>query len=232
MKTSIILFLFLFPVIAFAQKYEIGIGGGVSINSKPTNNMYFRGDKLAMNYATELTVLKNLSNNFQVGFDIHMLELSRKSNLVYINDGNSIGNDNKKFVYATYAFSFCAVVNKKVYVDENYFYFGAGMGLAIARNNSNSTSSNASYQAPDGGFGLTVGIQAGYTVNLSDRFALNMELAARYYDLDYDAHAPVVTPYTNIHYRIVSYPATIGIRYRLGYDKKLDPTTGETQIVK
>ncbi len=232
MRVLNVLFFLLSPVFVFAQQYEVGIGFGASINSKPTNNMYFRGDLVAANYATQLTVLRNLKDDFQVGIDLHVLELSRRSSIGYTNDGYNIGADHKKIVYATYASSFCAVVNKKLYMDENYFYFGAGMGLAIARNNSKTLPVDASYEAPDGGFGLTVGLQVGYTLNFSNRFALNMEIAARYYDLDYTAEAPVVRPYTNIHYRIVAYPATVGIRYRLGYQKKLDPQTGETQIVK
>jgi len=231
MKTRLLLLILLCPVLAFSQQYEIGIGGGASINSKPTNNMYFRGDRVAANYATELTFLKNVDKSWQVGLDLHMLELSRRSNINYNNDGNLIGSDNKKLVYATYAYSFLAVANKKFFVDNNYFYVGAGMGFAIARNNSKKLPVDASYEAPDGGYGLSVGLQAGYSVNFKTRWALNVEVAARYYDLDYDAHAPVVKPYTNIHYRIVSYPATIGVRYRFGYEKKLNKM-GETILVK
>lgn len=230
MKTKFLLLGLLLPLLGYSQQYEIGIGVGASINSKPTNNMLFRGDVVAANYATDFTFLKNINTDWQIGFDLHVLELSRRSTITYNNAGTDIGNDNKKFVYAKYAFAICAVANRKFHVDNNYFYVGAAMGAAIARNNSTETRSDASYLAPDGGYGLCIGLQAGYTYNFSTRWALNFEVAARYYDLDYDAHAPVIKPYTNIHYRIVAYPVTFGIRYRFGYQKKLN-TMGETEIV-
>ncbi|MBA3830050.1 MAG: hypothetical protein H0X33_14005 [Taibaiella sp.] len=222
----------LLPTLAFGQQYELGLSAGVSINSKPTNNMYFKGDVITPNYAADVTLLRNFGDDFQIGIDIHEMELSRRSHIVYDDYGHLIGADNKKFVYAKFASSICIVLNKKIYLDDNYFYGGIAMGGAIARNNSHKLSGDAAYEAPDGGYGLSMGIQVGYVYNFCQRFALCGELASRYMDLDYDAHAPITLPATNLHYRMIAYSATIGFRYRFGYNRKLDATTGESLLVK
>jgi hypothetical protein len=232
MKHSIILTFLLLPFLATAQTYELGAGGGISLNGKPTNNLYFKGDKLTVNYASYLSLLKNMKDDVQMGIDIHMLELSRKSSVIYDFEGRNIGGDNKRFVYAKYAFSIDAVLNKKYYIGKNYVYGGIAAGLSIARNNAHNLPDNVSYGAPDGGYGLSVGVQLGYVYNIDNRWALNAEVDARYYDFDYKAIAPIVRPFTNIHYRIVAYPLTIGVRYKFSYFKKPNATTGEPEIVK
>ncbi|MGN6568459.1 MAG: hypothetical protein ACTHJ0_10925 [Flavipsychrobacter sp.] len=232
MKHSIILTFLLLPFLATAQTYELGAGGGISLNGKPTNNLYFKGDKLTVNYASYLSLLKNMKDNVQMGIDIHMLELSRKSSVIYDFEGRNIGGDNKRFVYAKYAFSIDVVLNKKYYIGKNYVYGGIAAGLSIARNNAHNLPDNVSYGAPDGGYGLSVGAQLGYVYNIDNRWALNAEVDARYYDFDYKAIAPIVRPFTNIHYRIVAYPLTISVRYKFSYFKKPNATTGEPEIVK
>lgn len=232
MKYSITFLLLLLPFLSPAQTYELGAGGGISINGKPTNNLYFRGDKLTVNYASYLSLLKNLKDDVQLGVDIHMLELSRKSSVAYDFEGKTIGGDNKRFVYAKYALSIDAFLNKKYYLGQNYVYGGVAMGLGIARNNSHNLPDNVSYGAPDGGYGLSVGAQVGYVYNIDSRWAVNAELDVRYYDFDYKAIAPIVRPFTNIHYRIVAYPLTVGVRYKFNYFKRPNAATGEQEIVK
>lgn len=232
MKHTITLTFLLLPFLTNAQTYELGAGGGISINGKPTNNLYFKGDKLTVNYASYLSLLKNMKDDVQMGIDIHVLELSRKSSVMYDFEGRNIGGDNKRFVYAKYAFSIDAVLNKKYYIGKNYVYGGIAAGLSIARNNAHNLPDNVSYGAPDGGYGLSVGAQLGYVYNIDNRWALNAEVDARYYDFDYKAIAPIVRPFTNIHYRIVAYPLTIGVRYKFSYFKKPNATTGEPEIIK
>jgi len=232
MKHSITLLILLLPFVSQAQNYELGAGGGISINGKPTNNLYFKGDKLTVNYASYISLVKNMKDDVQMGVDIHMLELSRKSSEVYDFEGRNIGGDDKRFVYAKFAFSIDAVLNKKYYIGKDYAYGGVAAGLSIARNNSHNLPDNVSYGAPDGGYGLSVGAQLGYVHNIDNRWAVNAAIDARYYDFDYKAIAPIVRPYTNIHYRIIAYPLTVGVRYKFSYFKRPNPTTGEQEISK
>jgi hypothetical protein len=201
---------------------ELGLAGGFSVNSKPTNNMYYKGDKLAINYAGVATVLFNMKNNLQGGIQLNIQELSRNSEMTFVamNGVDVIGNDGKKFVYSKVSSTLCGVLNRKWIVDSSgsYIYYGAAMGFAIARNNSKKLESNVSYKAPDGGFGLAAGLQVGYARSLSDKLSLNLEIAARYMDLDYSAKAPIFSPSSNLHYRIITYPVTLGLRYKIWKD--------------
>jgi len=231
-KIATMLFLLL-PAVMHAQRFEIGVSGGLSVNSKPTNNMYYQGDIVTYNYASQLTILSNNSRKWQTGLDIHVLELSRGSNYRYYYNDNFIGGDGKRFLYSRITTSFCAVATRKIYispVSKSYFYVGVAGGLVIARNNSQIASADASYKAPVGGKGVEVGAQLGFSYSVSSRFSLYSEFAPRYFDLDYDAAAPKEHLY-NLHYRIVTYPLVIGFRYKFGYDKKLDSKTGEWLLI-
>ena len=100
----------------------------------------------------------------------------------------------------------------------------------IGRNNSSQYAANESYKAPDGGFGLAVSAQLGYNYSISSRWGLNVQASMRYYELNYNAQAPVVQPSTYLNYRMLVYPVTAGLAYKFGYSKKLNQL-GETELV-
>lgn len=224
--------LLLLPVFASAQKMEVIAGGGFSTNSKPSNNMYYKGNRNTYNYAATLKVLYNLDNNVQIGLDAIVNELSRRSDLAYVGfrGEDLVGGDDKKLVFSKVTTSVCAVLNKKLVFGSSNIYGGVGGGFVIGRNNSSQYADDESYKAPDGGFGLAVTAQVGYNYNISSRWALNVQAAMRYYELNYNAEAPVVQPSTYLNYRVLAYPVTAGLAYKFGYNKKLSQL-GETELV-
>ncbi len=222
MKRLLLPLIILTTLPAFAQKFEFGANMGASINSKATNNLAYKGDGIAINYATSFFALMNIRHNLQIGIDANVLQLSRTSPDYYLNGKKVIDGrtDGKQFIYSKVTTAFDAVLNKKFYTRYGYFYGGIGIGVSVARNfNKNTPSPSADYIAPDGGVGPVFGVQAGYTYNFSKRFAFNIEAAVRDFDLDYSAHAPVFKPYSYLHYRVVAYPVTVGIRYCFGFHK-------------
>lgn len=228
MKKVLILCIMLAPFLAMAQKMEINFNGGASVNSKPTANMYYKGKVVTLNYATGLSIVHNGRNDVQTGLQFEMLELSRKKT-IYGNTPTGYGVINRvKYIYAKNMSSAYLIVNKKINWERSYVYGGLAVGIGFARNQSGNTTAEVPYKAPDGGYGISFGVQAGYSQYISKRFSLNVQGAARYYDIDNDAEAPKVKPVTGIHYRIVSYPVTIGLKYKFVYKKKLDGNTGET----
>jgi hypothetical protein len=58
-------------------------------------------------------------------------------------------------------------------------------------------------------------MQAGYNYNFNPLFALNIDLAARYYDLHYNVTAPHMNTTSNLNYQIWAFPVTIGFRFRI-----------------
>jgi hypothetical protein len=222
MKKALILALFLYCGNSFAQSTELGIGVGFSTNTSPAGNMEYKGDQMLLNYATTLKFLYTSKTNWQFGLDGHLLEISSKSSKKYdgfYNDGlyiPSVGGDDKKLVYSKYATSVCAVVNKKfLFANSTSMYAGVAVGYAMARNNSKKYLPNESYKGPDGGEGMVYGLQLGYLKAISQNVLFNIDIAMRYYNLDFDAEAPQRPYNETLSYSVVSFPVTIGIRYML-----------------
>lgn len=218
MKRTCIVLMAFFSSTAYSQNIEIGLSGGVSMNSDPSDNMVYKTDKSAINYAGSASVLYNLTAHIQYGLQANVMELSGTSENVYadVNHGFAlIGGDDKRFVYAKNALLLCGVFNGKVNINRGYLYAGLALGYGISRQSSTTLSSGESYRAPDGGNGISFGGQLGYVVGVSYRFGFFAELAYRYIDLKYDAQAPAVHPSTDLHYHMAAYPFTIGVRYRI-----------------
>jgi len=219
---KVIFFILLLPFAAQAQT-ELGIGGGISANTAPTGNMPYKSNNPAPNYAGMASVIFNLSTNWQLGLQVRAEGLSGRSSHTYTDPhGNEIGDDGKRFVYAAPLLSGDIVLNRRVGFGKGYFYYGIAAGGAGSVNN-HSISNSVSYRAPDGGVGYEAGLQIGYTLGVTSSLGVNMELAARYINLSYTAHAPASSTDALLHYGIVAFPLTIGIRYRHVKDIVLGP---------
>jgi len=221
MRKSLLLVLLLSCQHVFGQSWELGAGIGISTNTQPTGNMEYVGDQGLLNYSTTLKLAYTTKSNWQFVADGHLLELSSKSSKkygYYWNDGlyiASVGGDDKKLVYSKYTMSLCLDVNKKFAFANNTgaFYVGPSFGYGFARNNSKRFNSNESYKGPDGGLGFVYGLQLGLTKDFSDKIAFNFEAAMRAYNFHFTAEAPQRFPAEKLHYGIIAFPITIGLRY-------------------
>ena len=213
--------LLLLGIKAEAQELEIGVGGGFSINTTPSDNMVYKGDQSLMNYATNLKVLYTTKNNWQLGLEGHMVELASKSSKKY--DGfynghlliDSVGGDDKKLVYAKNTVMVCGVANKRFDFGGSHAFVGVAIGYVSARNNSHKYNANETYKGPDGGKGICYGLQVGYSANITEKIGIFAEVAWRSLSLSYEADAPQVFPYEDLKYSIMTFPVTFGIRYSL-----------------
>ena len=214
---KIFAFLFsLLPVVSYSQNMEVALSGGVLVNTAPSDNMYYKADKYVVNYAGQLAILYNFAPHLQAGLEGHLFSLSNTSSATYISPttGATIGSDNKKFVYASLATSVCAVGNAKLNIGYGYAYAGLALGYALTRNDSKTLSADEVYKAPDGGKGFVLGAQVGFVHGISASLGVFLEVAMRYCDLKYDAQAPFMHPAADLHYSVIAFPATVGIRYR------------------
>lgn len=205
---------------AFAQRgaIEIGIAGGVAACSNPGSNMAYKGNRTVFtNYSGLFNASYNIHRSMAVGLEVRGMELSRKSDAVYTTFPNTIiGGDDRKFVYAKSLISAGAVFNGRYSTYRGYFYGGGALGYAMSRHDSqNLNTKRESYRAPDGGNGLMLGVQAGYTHGLSSVIGLNIEGALRNYSLSYEALAPEIKPSANLKYNITAYTVTVGFKFRI-----------------
>lgn len=209
---KLFLFAFLLSTKLSAQQLELGFTGGISTNTKPSDNMLYKAAKPTLNYAVVGSVMYNINRHFQVGIQYGASELSARAADKYFYAGQFIGGDNKRFVYGKLTSALCVISNAKLNLGKGYLYGGVAVGYGATRHNSKTLSSNEAFRAPNGGDGWVAGGQVGYVLGFTSRLAFNAEIAARYFKLYYDAKA---TTGEQLRYSITSFPVTVGFRYRL-----------------
>ncbi|MBS1782142.1 MAG: hypothetical protein JSS78_03665 [Bacteroidetes bacterium] len=216
MKLMFSLFCLFMPTFLFSQHLEFGLGGGVSMNGTPTDNMYMKAERHTVNYATSLSLHYDLNAYLQIGADLQISQLSGKSNNIYYTYwGVKVGGDDRTLVYAKTMIAPCFVVNGKYSIGKGYLFGGVALGYGVARQNSKSLSGNESYRAPDGGKGEIFGLQLGYVAPINNHFAVSAEAAFRQYHLQYDTHTSSIGEKENLNYRINAFPIIIALRYRI-----------------
>jgi len=239
MKKLLLLSFACLPIVAMAQKVEVGVTGGISMNTAPTGTIYYIASGTAQNFAGSATFVSNMVNkHFQIGADIYALGLSNKatSALAIPYFGRQIGGNGETFTYAKAVISICPIFNYKYNLNEDgYIYGGVALGIAgsyaTPETPSNSDGSQTTFRGINGGFGFTGGGQIGITYAVTPRIALNGEVALRYYHLSFTA-SDSYPGGANVSLGTLAYPMTIGIRYRIGFEKQLNYATGRYQIVR
>jgi|GEM_PF-927188 len=205
---------------SYAQRgaIEVSLGGGLSVNGNPGENMVYTGSKMTLNYSSAFNVSFNPHRSVSIGLEARMMELSRKSPHTtyptYLK--TTIGGDNRRFVYAKALTSAALLVNGKLNMQRGYAYGGAALGYGISNHDSKSfDTTKVSYRAPAGGKGVLWGLQAGYVYGLTQVLAVYADVAMRNYSLSYDAGAPEVRPYEDLKYNITAYTLTAGLKIRI-----------------
>lgn len=224
MKRLLVLSMMLWAYNADAQKISLAAGIGGAVNGSPSDNMVYKSDQSLLNYALTAKLAYTTVTNWQYGLVSHMHELSGKSTKKYEGFHNrylridSVGGDGKKLVYAKNAVNICAFFGRNFNLNKKTsIHLGLAAGWVYARNNSLYYEENESYNGPDGGNGICYGGQLGINSYLSENVAFFLDVAVRYYDLEYDTYveAPAVRPYEQLHYSILAVPVTVGLNFDL-----------------
>lgn len=211
---KLLLLLLLLPATIYAQYFELGINGGISMHSRPINNTFTVQDKPKSSF---ITAVKGdlVLPRFEIGISVELLNLTETNYLM------PIYNSRVYNYLARPLISPCAYVNHVHHIPGTYFYYGIMLGPAIARLGVNTWEYNGGGNTPSGYTttynsvsGFTGGIQGGFVFTLHNRLALNGELAVRYTDFNYKNPKSTQTdePY---HYRVIYVPITLGLRYRI-----------------
>lgn len=224
MKRLLVLSIMLLAYNADAQKLSLAGGVGGAVNGSPSDNMVYKSDQSLLNYAFTAKLAYTTVTNWQYGIVSHLHELSGKSTKTYEGFHNrhlridSVGGDGKKLVYAKNTVNACAFFNRNFNLNKKTsIYLGVALGYVYARNNSLYYEENETYNGPDGGNGLCYGGQLGINSYLSDNVSIFLDVAVRYYNLEYDnnVEAPAVRPYETLSYSILAVPVTVGLSFDL-----------------
>jgi hypothetical protein len=210
MNGRILLILICLPISVFAQNLELGLGGGVGINSNPSSNMPYKFDKATANYNGSLKLLFNFSDHIQAGLEGQVFELSGIANRIYTLPLNGMIGGGEKFIYAKKDLAICGLANARTNIGRGYLYAGLALGYGMANGND-----FGGYSLSGAGKGIIFGAQTGYVVGITGRIGAFIELGVRYNDLKYSGQSSELNARSDWHYHIMSYPCTIGIRYRI-----------------
>lgn len=224
MKRLLVLSMMFLAYNADAQKISLAGGIGGAVNGSPSDNMVYKSDQSLLNYALQARLAYTTVTNWQYGVMSHLHELSGKSTKTYEGFHNrhlridSVGGDGKKLVYAKNTVNVSAFFNRNFNLNKKTsIYLGIAAGYVYARNNSLYYEENESYNGPDGGNGLCYGGQLGINSYLSEHVSIFLDVAVRYYNLEYDewVEAPAVRPYETLSYSILAVPVTVGLNFDL-----------------
>ncbi len=214
-----------------AQKYELGLTGGVSSTSRVKESLY-SGDKGKWTYAAGINFHYNINPHFQAGLEAGMTRWERTGEWsLNASNNQSLGNKEVTYLFAERALSLALRLNYVVPIYRAYddfirssFYGGVTLGgvatgnegkIEYAKGNPN-TPAEYRYVTKfqyESGYGTLLGLQIGYNYYFSKLLGVNLEFAPKMawvktVDAKYGA--------ANDTYNILYFPATIGLRFRFG----------------
>ena len=198
MKKLILFFLLILPVLCTAQRVIVGLNGGVLYNTAPEG--------------TTVTGVKRYGS-LRIGTEVKSIMLSIGADIGSLNAGSNIeyidsASNQVQFINYTYEFARNFImpnisVNVKFPLPRSHAYFGGNAGYLVGK---------AVYMEKLSPFlvtkrteqtsGASVGVQAGYTFEATEKFGFNVEAAARY------------TSVGKLKESIIYFPLSFGLRYR------------------
>lgn len=205
-----VIFLLLFPIISFGQKFEVGLNGGPAFFSTTSASNYLYQFPINTAVYSNLVATMYLPKNYNIGIKIGGSEV--KADYTFAR--------NKSLVYATQIMYSAIQGNKHFEIKSiSGFYFGILAGFASYKN-LDSSSFHKLYKtymlATSSGRGYILGGQIGYDLRISRHFALNIEADIDYVNLKAQNKTPNLEPY-KLSY--ITYPITIGAKYTFGVGK-------------
>lgn len=223
--------LLVFSTTQAQTKYEVGLNGGVSVNTIPKRAAY-NGEKTVWNKAAGASFNKNLNERWQVGVNAGLTSWATTKNTIIIgNNGDSLNTENVKYVQAERAVSFAFHLNHVIPFVRAYddfawskLYIGISAGGVATGGDGKITYSKVKANTPveytyasefhfESGYGYLLGCQIGYTYYFGDHLGINLEIAPRV------AWVKTVDPrYGNANndFNLAYFPSTIGVHYRFG----------------
>ena len=213
-----------------AQRFELGVNGGIGCSSKPYGALYQGSDRV-FTPAFNLSIQHNYSERWQIGFDIGMTSWQRNDNWHLIGPNNEdLGYKPVKYLAAKNAVSFALKLNHTIPFYSQHedlakavFYFGAAAGPVIIGNDGNIEYSKMNPNTPSeyiytaayhfqSGYGFLLGGQVGFNYYLSPRVGINIQVSpsitwAKINDWRMGGN--------NNEFHVFNCTRTIGIRYRL-----------------
>lgn len=196
MKRLFFSILFLLPVAAFCQRFEVGVSGGVSTNTVPSTLEYGSFD-MAFSPSAKIQGLYN-KKRLQFGLSVAYNRLRNTSESTYGGETQKVSS-----YWADPAIGINAVANYKLTGKTSYPYIGVAVGYLMGGEPDVKAIGGSSS-------GVEFGINAGY-VHYLKRFGIFGELSPRMAFMKYSDAGRGMDEKYNIGY----FPLTVGVRYKI-----------------
>lgn len=230
-KALLLVFSFLCLNKSQGQPIRLGLGVGGSLNLVPTR-AYDHGDYAGVNLAYVMSGHYMVSDRWQMGGSLAMSRWSTTSDVsLFSESGRSLGSQKTSFVLAQRAFSIGVEFNHVIPTAPMYadfipgeIYFGVSAGALFTGGEPGADYASVNPRSPrsytyrselryGGGDGFFFGGQAGYSYYFTNRFGIDVNVAARW-----AAVQTVDSRYggRNERFDIFWFPSSVGIKLRLG----------------
>ena len=197
-----------------AQKFEIGVNGGIGFNTKPditAEHTFFSSPNDHSGFTPVASVKAMWNHNkWQYGVEAGFRELSYKPNndfgpLFVIGGSYESLSPTPQVFISKAAFPIKAFANRKFAGRHFESYVGISAGYVLATQCEDPNALAEKYFDKVNGNGFSVGVHGGTTWFFSKRMGLNAELGADYMILTVGAAT----------YKLVAFPGTLGLRYKI-----------------
>ena len=199
----------------FAQKFEIGLNGGMVFNTAPSipNSpapFYTMKEKPSQISAAASLKALNMHKKWQYGIEIACMPLSYKISMgrYYLIDSQIVkvfGKDETTSTLSKPAIPVKAIFDRVVVLKKLKVYGGISAGYVFVTNTHIPHSEFGTDYITPQGHGITVGLHTGGTYLVSKRTGINAEVSADY----------MLLTIGGVSYNLFAFPFTFGIRYRI-----------------
>lgn len=215
MKRSLLVLLLISPLLSFAtnsdstSKWEAGIAIGLSNNSVQSNweNHFFHH---TMNFASQISIMRNLGKHFQVGAEVCPTMISYKESVYGFTPSPGPGiaatysSFSHKVVIANPALPICLMGNYRLDIGNVRVYAGLAAGFVTTM--INKANDKTAYDRSKNG--ITYGGQIGVQDKLTNRLSVYLEVDVRNLSL----HETAVY-YSYLPSPLYYYCGLVGLRY-------------------
>jgi hypothetical protein len=182
MKTIVTLLIGLLPLACEAQKFQIGLGGGASTISRPSDPPYLYGTSVRISPCAEIFGSYQVTNRIRVGLKVSIAKLYTGATSYHSVLG-LFAPDSKveqQFIIGSPSFLITPFASYKI----GHIYFGAQAGMFTTTKEVTPASEERWYYGGEPGY--MAGLHLGFEHKLGKRLSLYTEAKGNFMYLQYE----------------------------------------------
>ena len=177
MNRLFLLLILLFPLTAAAQRWQVGLSAGASVNTAPIDFSFYQDSRISPAPALMLSVSRRITPGLEAGIDVSATALKRVADVVIYQNGHPLGTASDARVhFGNAAFSITPSLSFLL----GGFYLGPQLGYLTTTDGNDDFSGSHAHIYYNHYSGFCAGAHAGYAAPLAKNVLLSAELRANY----------------------------------------------------